>query len=164
MKNIKYFIPIGLIVLCVTLVAVKVGTTCSQRNCDNRRVKNGKYCSEHTCEWEGCTVQKGAGKENYCYYHAQQNALQSQSEEIILTESQISKAKKAINEYVQNLMEKQSDILGVNLLSDDPDVVLDYVLTYRCNVVRKDSDMNLATIYVSILEDGTFKATKLLYD
>lgn len=81
-----------------------------------------------------------------------------------MTESQISKAKKAINEYVQNLMEKQSDILGVNLLSDDPDVVLDYVLTYRCNVVRKDSDMNLATIYVSIVEDGTFKATKLLYD
>lgn len=164
MKNSKFFLPICLIVLCVTIAAVIVGSTCRFNNCNNRKVKNGEYCSDHTCEWEGCTSEKCTGNKHYCFYHMQQIDSQRQSEETILTESQISSAKKVIEEYIQYLVKESSIISEVNLLSDKPDAVIDSVLIYRCNVDREKLGTLSATIYLSILEDGTFKVTKLLYD
>ena len=58
MKNLKYIIPIFLLMLCVILFVIYNETTCSLENCDNTRVNGGKYCSEHTCETEGCVNKK----------------------------------------------------------------------------------------------------------
>lgn len=164
MKNMKYIIPIILIFFCVILYVIYTETTCSLDNCDNKRVKNGKYCSEHTCEWEGCTARKGSGKLYYCYYHIEQNNLQNQDDEIVLTDSQVSKAKQAIQDYCTTLMAKQSNILAVNLINEYPEYVSEYSCSFRCNVVREDGNMNLGTMHLSIKSDGTFEVDKLIYD
>ena len=137
---------------------------CSKKNCSNFKIKNGEYCSEHNCEWEGCTSPKGAGKTHYCYYHAEQNALNNQSKEITLTDSQVKKAKQVIEEYCDNLMDKQSNILAVNLINNYPEYVSEYSCSFRCNVVREDDNTNLATIYLSINDNGDFKVDRLMYD
>lgn len=164
MKNLKYIIPIFLLVLCVILFVVYIETTCSLENCDNTIINGSKYCSEHNCEWGGCSSQKGAGKTHYCYYHVEQNALNNQVEEIILTDSQINKAKQAVEEYCESLMEKQSNLLAINLINDYPEYVSQYSCSFRCNVVRDDSNTNLATIYIKLQDDGSFKVDELKYD
>ena len=163
MKKSKYLIPI-LFTLCAFLFVIYIETTCSLKNCDNMRVKNGKYCPEHTCEWEGCTDKKGIGKTHYCYYHVEQNALNNKIEEITLTDYQVNQAKQVIKEYCETLMEKQSNILAVNLLNVYPEYVSEYSCSFRCNIVREDDNTNLATIYLSINNDGTFKVNRLMYD
>lgn len=137
---------------------------CSQKNCNNFKIKNGEYCSEHNCEWEGCTSPKGAGKTHYCYYHAEQSALNNESAEITLTESQVSEAKQVIKEYCEDLMGKQSYILAINLINEYPEYVSEYSCSFRCNVVREDDNTNLGTIYLSINNDDSFKVDRLMLD
>lgn len=164
MKNLKYILPIIFLMFCIILFVVCIETTCSLDNCDNTRISGGKYCSEHNCEWEGCTSQKGAGKKHYCYYHVEQNALNNQVEEVVLTDSQVQKAKEAVREYTKKLMDKQTNILAINLINDYPEYVSEYSCSFRCNVVREDDNTNLATIYLSIDNDGNFKVSRLMYD
>lgn len=61
-------------------------------------------------------------------------------------------------------MDKQSNILAVNLINDYPEYVSKYSCSFRCNVVREDDNMNLGTIHLSINSDGTFEVDKLIYD
>ena len=164
MKNLKYIIPIFLLILCLILFVIYSETTCSLENCDNTRVNGGKYCSEHNCEWEGCTSPKGAGKTHYCYYHVEQSALNNQVEEITLTDSQVNKAKQAIKEYCNSLMEKQPNLLAINLINDYPEYVTEYSCSFYCNVVKEDDNTNLATIYLSINSDGSFEVDRLMYN
>lgn len=164
MKNLKYIIPIFLLVLFVILFVIYIETTCSLENCDNTRINGSKYCSEHNCEWEGCSSPKGAGKMHYCYYHVEQNALNNLVEEITLTDSQVNKAKNAIEEYCKTLMKNQSNLLAINLINDYPEYVSEYSCSFRCNVVREDDNTNLATIYLSINSDGSFEVDRLMYD
>lgn len=163
-KLIKYFAIIFLPIFCIMIFGVYKELICSEKNCNNFKIKNGEYCSEHTCEWEGCTSPKGAGKTHYCYYHAEQNALNNQSEEITLTESQVSEAKQVIKEYCEDLMGKQSYILAINLINEYPEYVSEYSCSFRCNVVREDDNTNLGTIYLSINNDGSFKVDRLMLD
>lgn len=81
-----------------------------------------------------------------------------------LTDSQISEIKQVVKEYTDNLMEKQDNILAVNLLGDVPSSVYKTGITFNCNVVRTDSDTNLATIYIVMNSDGSFKVQSLMYD
>lgn len=60
-------------------------------------------------------------------------------------------------------MSKHSNILEINLLTDEPETGTIYI-TYRCNVVRKDSGTNLATIYITMQDSGTFRVMELEYD
>lgn len=163
-KNLKYMIPLFLLMICIIIFTIYIETTCSIKNCNNARVNGSKYCSEHKCEWEGCTSPKGAGKTHYCYYHVEQNALNNKVEEITLTESQVSNAKQAIEEYCKILMKKQSNLLAINVINDYPEYVSEYSCSFRCNVVREDDDTNLATIYLSINTDGSFEVDRLIYD
>ena len=150
--------------LCVILFVIYSETTCSLENCDNTRINGSKYCSEHNCEWEGCSSPKGAGKTHYCYYHAEQNALNNQVEEITLTDSQVNKAKQAVEEYCKSLKKKQPNLLAINLINDYPEYVTEYSCSFYCNVVREDDNTNLATIYLSINSDGSFEVDRLMYD
>ena len=162
MKNLKYIIPIFLFMFCVILFIICIETTCDLDNCYNARVKNGKYCSEHTCESDGCVNKKSPGSD-MCY-SCIEDSWNNQSEEITLTDSQVKKAKQVIEEYCDNLMDKQSNILAVNLINNYPEYVSEYSCSFRCNVVREDNNTNLATIYLSINDNGDFKVDRLMYD
>lgn len=163
MKHTKYIITIGAIFCVFVIFILYIDGVCEHNNCNNRSIKNYEYCIEHKCEWEGCTSEKGAGKSHYCYYHIEQNNLQPQKE-IALTDSQVNKAKQVIESYCKELMNKQSNILAVNLINDYPEYVSEISCSFRCNVVREDSDTNLATIHLTINDDDTFKVDRLTYD
>lgn len=161
-KTIKYFIIILLPIFCIMIFGIYNEAVCSRKNCNNFKVKNGKYCSDHTCETEGCINEKEPGF-NFCY-SCIEDSWNNQSEEIMLTDSQVTRAKQAIEEYCENLMDKQSNILAVNIINDYPEYVTDYSCSFRCNVVREDDNTNLATIYLSISDNGSFKVDRLMYD
>lgn len=163
MKNLKQIIIIGAIAICIVLFIVYLKTSCSFDNCDNRRVKNGKYCVEHTCEWEGCTLEKGIGKTHYCYYHTEQNALNNKKEDITLTNSQVSKIKSVIKEYCKMLIDKQSSVLSVDIINDYPEYVSKHSCSFRCTVKTESDGTKFATIYVSI-NNETYKVDSLMYD
>ena len=146
---------------------------CKAENCNEPCVNykighetfNGSYCEEHTCIETDCYNgvefgQFGDGK--HCTYHKSQIDYFEENK-IILTNFQIEEVKKVVNDYIELLISKQSNILAVNLINDTPDTGTMYI-KYRCNVVREDSDINLATIYVLMHDDGTFRVTKLEYD
>ena len=155
MKNLKYIIPIFLLMLCVILFVIYNETTCSLENCDNTRVNGGKYCSEHTCETEGCVNKKAPG--SYICYSCHEDSLNNQDDnKITLTDSQVNKAKQAVKEYCNSLMEKQPNLLAINLINDYPEYVTEYSCSFYCNVVKEDDNTNLATIYLSINSDGSF--------
>lgn len=163
MKNLKYIIPIFLLMLCVILFVIYSETTCSLENCDNTRVNGGKYCSEHTCETEGCVNKKAPG--SYSCYSCHEDSLNNQDDnKITLTDSQVNKAKQAVKEYCDSLMEKQPNLLAINLINDYPEYVTEYSCSFYCNVVREDDNTNLATIYLSINSDGSFEVDRLMYD
>lgn len=164
MKKTKAIICIVIVLYLIVIYAINANKKCEYSNCNNKSIENGKYCIEHTCEWEGCTSEKGVGKTHYCYYHVEQNALQYQEEnKIKLTESEIIQVRKVADDYLKQLMEKQSNILAVNIINDNPETTTLYI-KYSCNVVREDSDTNLATLYIYITSDGVFKVDKLEYD
>lgn len=163
MKRLKYIIPIFACIFGIILFIIYIESICSLDKCNNPRVRHGEYCSEHTCETKGCTNKKAPG--SYTCYSCHDKLLNTQEEEdVILTDSQVAKIKKVIKKYTKNLMEKQSNILAVNLINDYPESVSKYSCSFRCNVVREDSDTNLATIYVSINSNETFKVNRLMYD
>ena len=163
MKNLKYIIPIFLLMFCIILFVIYTETTCSLDNCDNTRVNGGKYCYEHTCETEGCTNKKAPG--SYSCYSCHEDSHNNQDDkETVLTDSQVNNAKKAIEEYCKTLMENQSNLLAINLINDYPEYVSEYSCSFRCNVVREDDNTNLATIYLSINSNGSFEVDRLMYD
>lgn len=163
MKNLKYILPIFLLMFCIILFVIYSETTCSLDNCDNTRINGGKYCSEHTCETEGCTNKKAPGSYS-CYSCREESFNNLDNQEVVLTDSQVQKAKEAVKEYTKKLMDKQSNILAINLINDYPEYVSEYSCSFRCNVVREDDNTNLATIYLSIDSDGNFKVSSLMYD
>ena len=81
-----------------------------------------------------------------------------------MTDSQIEQSKIVVENYIKTLISKQSDILSINIINDIPETTTLYI-KYRCNVVRKNDDTNLATIYV-LFDDknGSFHIERLEYD
>lgn len=135
--------------------------TCKFSNCENKCIKvaqnssvYGNYCKDHTCIEDDCTNLKNEN-ENYCSFH--------QEQKIQLSDSQIEKAREVANEYFEELIKNHSNILNVNIINNNPDTTTKNI-TFRCNVVREDSDTNLATLYIYITSDGVFKVDKLEYD
>lgn len=161
-KIIKYLVIILLPIFCIMIFGIYKEVVCSQEKCNNFKVKNGKYCSEHTCEIDGCFNKKSPGSD-MCY-SCIEDSWNNQSEEVKLTDLQVSNAKQVIEDYCADLMDKQSYILAINLINDYPEYVSEYSCNFRCNVVRKDDNVNLATIYLSIDDKGDFKVNRLIYD
>jgi hypothetical protein len=162
-QTLKYIIPCVVILVPVIIYALFSEFTCNQKNCNNFHIRGGDYCTEHTCEENGCTSKKSSGL-LVCYYHFEQNLeADSEEENITLTNLQITAIRKVVDEYCDNLISKQSSILAINILNDTPETT-SISITYNCNVVRKDSDVNPATIYVGEDSDGNYKVESLLYD
>lgn len=138
-------------------------TLCGVENCNNIVVKNdyghgvysyGKYCEEHTCKEDSCggmTHDDGG----YCSIHTEK--------QITLSDEQLIEVRQVADKYIGQLMSIHSNILSVNIINDNPKLTTKDI-QYRCNIVRKDSDTNLATLYIYITSDGTFKVDKLEYD
>ena len=146
---------------------------CKAENCNEPCISykigyetfNGSYCEEHTCIETDCYngIEFGQFSDGkYCTYHNSQIDYQEVNK-IILTDSQIREVQNIVDEYCESLMSKHSNILAINFINDTPETGTMY-LKYRCNVVREDSDTNLATIYVLMHDDGTFRVTELEYD
>lgn len=164
MKNKKDITFTLLFLFCIISLAIYKETTCDLDNCNNKSVENGRYCVEHTCEVDGCVAQRGVAKK-LCYYHFEEHINNYQTKnEFTLTNSQIKKARKVVDEYCNKLVSKHSNILAINIINDTPNIITQSSLTYDCNVVLDNDDTNLGTIYVLISRDGTFKVNKLLYD
>lgn len=147
--------------------------TCKAENCNEPCISyklghetfNGSYCEEHTCIETDCYngIEFGKfGDGKYCTYHKSKKDYVEQNK-IILSDYQIEEVKKVVNEYCESIMSKHSDILAINLINDEPETGIIFI-TYRCNVVREDSRTNLATIYISMHDDGTFRVIELKYD
>ena len=149
--------------LCAILLVIYTETTCSLENCDDNRIKGGKYCYEHICETEHCVNQKSPG--SYSCYSCHEDSLNEQdSGEVTLTDSQVDKAKQAVENYCEDLIKKQSYLLAINLINDYPEYISEYSCSFYCNVVMKDDNTNLATIHVKLQEDGTFKVDGLIFN
>lgn len=135
---------------------------CKIENCNNPCLKYkighesyySSYCEDHTCKEEGCGGQKNPN-DDYCSLHIE--------EQIKLTDSQIEEVKELANKYFEQLITKQSNILAINMINDTPKTTKNNI-SFRCNIVREDSDTNLATLYIYITDDGVFKVHKLEYD
>ena len=134
---------------------------CKVDSCDNKCVKvvqnssvYGDYCKDHTCKEDGCTNLKNDDG-YYCSFHTEQ--------QIQLSDSQIEEVREMTNKYFEELMSKQPNILAINLIGDNPKTTTNSI-SFRCNIVREDSDTNLATLYIYITGDGVFKIDKLEYD
>lgn len=163
-KKIGMYVGIVGVMLVILIVVAVFDNVCEFRGCNNFKSKGSKYCEEHKCISEGCTAKKSPGS-NYCYYHIEENAKKIEEEsKLELSDSQIESIKQVIKEYSDNLIAKQDSILAVNLLSDTPVTAYTTGITFNCNVVRTDSDTNLATIYVVMNNDGSFKVQSLMYD
>lgn len=134
---------------------------CKVDSCNNKCsqiVQNssvyGNYCKDHTCKEDGCTNLKNED-EYYCSFHTEQ--------QIQLSDSQIEDVREVANEYFEELISKHPSILAINMINDNPKTTIKNI-SFRCNVVREDSDTNLATLYIYITDDGVFKVDKLEYD
>lgn len=160
----KKIIPILIILILVIPIIAYSQTICSFDNCNNKRIRNGKYCIEHTCNVDGCTEQKGIGIST-CYYHHEEHLNNYQeTNKIILTDSQTKQARIVVDDYIKTLILEQSDILNVNIINDIPDTTTLYI-KYHCNIVKKNDDTNLATIYVLLDDkDNKFQVDRLEYD
>ena len=143
---------------------------CSVDNCTNPITKEdlgygvysySEYCEEHTCQIQYCQLEK-ASNDMYCYPHAREKQL-IEEKNLKLTNQQTNEARKVVDQYCQSLMSKHSNIRGINMINDTPETTETFVI-FRCNVVRDDSNTNLATIYVKLQDDGAFKIDELKYD
>lgn len=124
-------------------------TLCGIENCNNLVVKNdyghgvcsyGKYCKEHTCKEEGCGVMI-QNNGDYCGIHTEK--------QITLSDEQLVEVREVADEYIDRLMSMHSNILAVNIIYDSPKLTTTDI-QYKCNVVRKDNDTNLATMYMEL--------------
>lgn len=62
-----------IIVIIIAVVASKSAKKCEFGSCDNLKQKGSKYCSDHICQEEGCTLSK-TKYNKYCYTHQKEHA------------------------------------------------------------------------------------------
>ena len=164
MKKVKIYSIIVFICIIGIIITISLSNKCEHKGCNNSKIKGSNYCENHTCQWEGCNSESVPGMK-YCYEHEEEYGKQiTEEDKLELSDSQIEGIKQVIKEYSDNLIAKQDSILAVNLLSDTPVTAYTTGITFNCNVVRTDSDTNLATIYVVMNSDGSFKIQSLMYD
>lgn len=70
-KKTKYglFAIISIVIVIFIVVMISENAKkCELSSCNNPKVTGSKYCSEHTCKVEGCTLSKSK-YDNYCFIH-----------------------------------------------------------------------------------------------
>ena len=169
-KKILLITLITLMVMLIGCSSKQAENVCQADECNNLciiyRIANSKfygvYCEEHTCIEQDCYSGREIGNNKYCTYHKLKYEQEEQNK-IKLSASQITIIREIVDEYCELLISKHSNILAVNIINDIPETSSLYI-KYYCNVVRKDSNINPATIYITIEEDGSFKVDNLEYD
>ncbi len=157
------------ILLCGCSATNKDENICGVEECNNECVHYflahstyyGEYCDEHTCNAEDCYSKKDIDSD-FCSYHILIHQKEEE-ERIKLSESQIEQVRKIAEEYCDLIMEKHSNIKNIYIYNDEPETDSVYI-KFKCNVSRDDSDINPATIYLTIDDNGRFKAETLKYD
>lgn len=138
-----YFILFIVVFLSGCSQQDEIKTCCLVDGCYNDVANNSAYCEEHSIS-------------DVLLQHEEEKNLK-------LTNQQINEARKVVDQYCRNLISKHSNIRGINIINDTPETT-ESLIMFRCNVVRDDSDTNLATIYVKLQDDGSFRVDELKYD
>ena len=151
-------IILGGIIIILFIYTVYVTTPCAHIGCDNRREKGSRYCSVHKCKWNECKVEAEIGG-RYCSFHRKEDEKNNKK---TLTTAQSEKIKELIEDYCDELVEKQSDVISISVTYDNP-LVFDDSAAYRCKVERISLGTSDATIYVNINGKDNFSIDCLLY-
>lgn len=138
----KKIVPILLICLLLCGCSKEEKTyQCALPDCDNEAEEYSLFCSQHSVE---------------------DLRLEDENNGIQLTEAQLTKCRAVVDEYCEKLMDTQSNIQAIYVPDDAPETSVLYIM-YKCFVTRGD-DMDIATIYVEMPDDETFKVYKMEYD
>lgn len=154
-----------LTVICISLTEYYSGnknrdnkneSICKIEDCNNfsERIIPGvyeDYCYLHICE--ECGSEKNE-EDKYCSFHLEQ--------QIKLSDSQINEINKVVEDYCEMLKSQNSNILEINLFTKEPQTTIHNIF-FHCNVIREDSNINYAMIYIIPNEKG-FEVLKLEYD
>lgn len=116
------------------------------------------------CIVDGCYNEVANDNTAYCEEHidTKANELYEQYNNIKLTDTQLTECREVVDDYCDKLKNTQSDIQSLYVPDDEPETSA-FNIMYKCYVTRGD-DVDIATIYVEMLDDGVFKVDKLEYD
>ena len=116
------------------------------------------------CLLDGCYNEVVNDNTAYCEEHiaTKANELYEQYNNIKLTETQLAECRTIVDDYCEKLINAQSDINSIYISDDTPETSI-FGIMYKCYVTRED-DVDIATIYVEMSDDGVFKVDKLEYD
>lgn len=154
-------IILGGVIIILLIYTVYTLAPCMHIGCNKRHAKGSRYCIDHICRWKGC--KKGVeGDEIYCSFHYKENKENEKNNKKTLTTAQSKKIKELIEDYCDELVEKQSDVISISVTYDNP-LVFDDSAAYRCKVERISLGTNDATIYVNINGEDNFSIDCLLY-
>lgn len=117
------------------------------------------------CLVDGCYNKIANDNTAYCEEHigTKANELYEQyNNNIKLTDTQLTECRTVVDDYCEKLINTQSDINSIYISDNTPETSI-FNIMYKCYVTRGD-EVDLATIYVDMSDDGVFKVDKLVYD
>ena len=97
----------------------------------------------------------------YCTQHSIDDLI-VEDNNIKLTDFQITKCRKVVDDYCKKIIKSQSNIQSIYIIDDIPETSAFYIM-YQC-YVTVDDDVKLATIYVEKSSDESFKVKELEYN
>lgn len=172
----KKYISIIFLICATILIIFIVGTQnkCNYEDCNNKRISNSNYCSEHQniCQYEGCSNEKipntkwqdskyciehncvidgcvdrkSDTSEYYCVYHEQKY------NNLGLSYEQILKLDILISDYCKETVKKQDNVSSIKLVGENPKWSNNN-LVYSCEIYRNGKIEN-GTITVSVNGDN----------
>jgi len=102
----------------------------------------------------------------YCKEHidTKANELYGQynNRNIKLTDTQLTECRTVVDDYCEKLINTQSDIKSIYISDESPETSAFYIM-YKCYVTRGD-DVDIATIYVEMSDEGAFKVEEVEYE
>ena len=138
----RKIVPILLICLLLCGCSEKEKTyQCALPDCDNEAEKYSLFCSQHSVE---------------------DLQLEEENNGIQLTEIQLTECRAVVDAYCDKLLSTQSNIRALYVPDGEPETSVLYIM-YKCYVTRGD-DVDIATIYVEMSDNGIFKVYKMEYD
>mgnify|MGYP001025819124 CR=1 FL=1 len=125
---------------------------------------SGDSGNKSLCLVDGCYNEVVNDNTAYCEEHIRTkvNELYEQYNNIKLTDTQLTECRTVVDDYCEKLINTQSDINSIYIRDESPETSV-FNIMYKCYVTRGD-DVDLATIYVEMSDDGVFKVDKLEYD
>lgn len=118
------------------------------------------------CLIDGCYNEVANDNTAYCEEHidTKANELYGQynNRNIKLTDTQLTECRTVVDDYCEKLINTQSDIKSIYISDESPETSAFYIM-YKCYVTRGD-DVDIATIYVEMSDEGAFKVEEVEYE